>query len=242
MDEETRFKVYKDWAERFDCDISSMTMPNVIVREHSKSLKGYNGIYCFFNGTTNIISSPTKYTSYINRAISGRHPMETFDANFLVKSIDVGKYKVIGPAFQGYIDRASFLEASSLEVVELVTSNQLSLLYDLRKSCSETEWEHSSIEINRQPILARISDERIVAAGSWRVEESGFLSVGILSHPDYRGKGHAKAVVSALTRKGLEDGFTMHYQTLMSNGSSVAIAKSLGFEKLACTLAIRILE
>jgi len=82
----------------------------------------------------------------------------------------------------------------------------------------------------------------MVAAGSWEVEESGFLSIGILSHPDYRGKGHAKAVVSALTRKGLEDGFTMHYQTLMSNSSSVAIGKPLGFEKLACTLAIRILE
>jgi hypothetical protein len=34
----------------------------------------------------------------------------------------------------------------------------------------------------------------------------------------------------------------MHYQTLMSNRSSVAMAKSLGYEKLACTLAIRILE
>lgn len=242
MEKETRFKVYKDWAERFDCDISSMTIPNVIVREHSKILKGYNGIYCFFNGTTSIISSPTKYTSQIKRAINGRQPMETFDANFLINSIGLSKYKVIGPAFQGYIDRDSFLKASSLEVVELVTSHQLALLNDLRESCSETEWEHSSLEINRQPILARISDARIIAAGSWREEESGFLSIGIISHPDYRGKGHAKAVVSALTRKGLENGFTMHYQTLMSNISSVAIAKSLGFEKIACTLAIRILE
>jgi len=42
LNEETRLKVYKHWAERFDCDISKMTIPNVIVRENSRTLKGYN--------------------------------------------------------------------------------------------------------------------------------------------------------------------------------------------------------
>ena len=79
-----------------------------------------------------------------------------------------------------------------------------------------------------------------MAAGSWRRGESGFLSVGIITHPAHRGKGHAKKVVNALTQRGLTNGATMHYQTLEFNTPSVAIAQSLGYKRLGRTIAIRL--
>ncbi|MDM5317169.1 GNAT family N-acetyltransferase [Fictibacillus sp. b24] len=239
VQETTRDHVYRNWAERLECDISDMKTPKLIVRQHSGKLEGYHGIYCFYNGSTCVISAPPKYVPQINIAVSGCRPDEAFDVKLLARSLNSDNYQVIGPAFQGYVDCGSFIELKSPEVVELVTEKSLVLLQDLRKSCSETEWEHSNIEDHRQPIIARFYDEKIVAAGSWSVERSGFLSVGIISHPDYRGNGHAKAVVSALTSKGLTTGAIMHYQTLKSNTSSVAIAHSLGYKELACTLAIK---
>jgi hypothetical protein len=240
VQKETRFHVYKDWSERLGCDFSDMNIPNVIVRQHSKTLERYSGIYCFYNGTSCIISAPAIYVRGIDVAVRGSCPKEAFDANLLTKMIGSDNYQVIGPAFQGYNDLASFKESTPLAVVDIVTEQQRDLILDLRKSCSEVEWEQSDIDYNRQPIMARICDEKVVAAGSWRVEVSGFLSIGIISHPDYRGSGHAKAVVNALTSKGLKTGAIMHYQTLKSNTSSVAIAHSLGYQELACTLAIKL--
>jgi hypothetical protein len=240
VQEKTRHSVYRDWAERLECEISDMTTPNLIVRQHFESLKEFHGIYCFYDGTTCVISAPPKYVSRINIAVRERRPEEAFDVELLTKSIDSDNYQVIGPAFQGYVDAGSFMEQKTHEVVELVTEHQLALLQDFRISCSETEWKHSDIDFQRRPIIARLCDKKIVAAGSWRVERSGILSVGIISHPNYRGNGHAKAVVSALTSKGLKTGATMHYQTLKSNTSSVAIANSLGYKELARTLAIRL--
>ncbi|MEK5216950.1 GNAT family N-acetyltransferase [Psychrobacillus sp. FSL H8-0487] len=240
VQEKTRHSVNRDWAERLGCKISDMTTPNLIVKQHSESLKEYHGIYCFYNGTTCVISAPPKYVSRINTALSECRPEEAFDVELLTDAIDSDNYQIIGPAFQGYVDASSFMEQKTHEVVELVTEHQLALLQELRLSCSETEWKHSDIDFQRRPIIARFCDEKIVTAGSWRVESSGIISVGIISHPNYRGNGHAKAVVSALTSKGLKTGATMHYQTLKSNTSSVAIAHSLGYKELAHTIAIRL--
>lgn len=240
LQEKTRHSVYRDWAERFECKISDMTTPNLIVRQHSRSMKEYHGIYCFYNGTTCVISAPPSYVSRIKIAVNERRPEEVFDVELLTKSIGSDNYQVIGPTFQGYIDDGSFIEQKTHEVVELVTEHHLASLQDFRVSCSETEWEYSDIDFQRRPIIACFCDEKVVAAGSWRVERSGILSVGIISHPNYRGNGYAKAVVSTLTSKGLKTGATMHFQTLKSNTSSVAIAHSLGYKELVSTLAIRL--
>lgn len=238
VQEKTRQSIYRDWSERLGCKISDMSSSNIVVRQHAGALKEYHGIYCFYNGTTCIISAPSEYVSRINIAVSERQPEEAFDVELLTNSIDSENYQLVGPAYQGYIDDSSFMEQETHNIVELVTEHQLASLQDFRLACSQTEWEHSDIDLQRRPILARFCDKKIVAAGSWRVERSGTLSVGVISHPDYRGQGYGKEVVSALTSKGVKTGATVHFQTLKSNTSSVAIAKSLGFKELASTLSI----
>ncbi|MCA1054271.1 GNAT family N-acetyltransferase [Rossellomorea aquimaris] len=234
-----KYRVYANWAKFFGCDISELLTPTVCVREHSESLNGYNGIYCFNNGTSCIISAPGQFVTKVERAVSSLGPDQAFDAELLGHAIGDQHKKIIGPAFQGYTDRDRFLQASSSSVVDLKTDQHKTLLEQLRESCTEIEWQHSSIDEEKSPILLRVLNDKAVAAGSWREGESGILSIGIISHPAYRGKGHAKAVVNALTNRGITSGATMHYQTLESNSSSVAVAQSLGYERLGRTLAIR---
>ncbi|MFI8685805.1 GNAT family N-acetyltransferase [Rossellomorea sp. NPDC077527] len=235
-----KYRVYAYWADFLGCDYSELITPTVSVVQHSESLSGYNGIYCFNNGTSCLISAPAKYVAELHKAVSGHGPDQAFDAEWLVHSIGDQYERIIGPAFQGYVDSDSFLQASSESVVELKTEQHKMLLKELREACTEMEWQHSSIDEEKGPIFLRILNEKAVAAGSWRKGESGFLSVGIISHPTHRGKGHAKAVVNDLTKRGLSSGTMMHYQTLESNTSSVAIAQSLGYVRLGRTLAIRL--
>lgn len=240
--EQTKLHVYAGWADRLGCTLTDLTYSNLIVRHHSENFEGYNGVYCFYNGTTCVISAPPKYVLRIEKTVKALHPKEAFDVDLIVQAIGIRQPKVIGPAYQGYVDTDTSLQPPSSTVVDLETDRHRVLLEELRNSCAEIEWEHSAIDEQRLPILLCMNGERAVSAGSWRRDSSGCLSIGIISHPAFRGKGHAKAVVSALTRRGLASGAIMHYQTLESNTPSVGIAQSLRYERLARTMAIRIDE
>ncbi|TMU85843.1 GNAT family N-acetyltransferase [Bacillus sp. BHET2] len=236
------YRVYANWAGFLGCDYSDLLVPNVRVLQHSKSLEGYNGIYAFSNEISCIISAPPKYVPLLGEGVRNLRPDVVFDAEWLGQSIN-GKYtKLIGPAFQEYLENDSLLQTSSSSVVEYKSEHHRTLLEELRDSCSEIEWQHSSIDEQKKPILLQILNGKVVAAGSWRRGESGFLSVGIITHPAHRGKGHGKKVVNALTKRGLTGGAIMHYQTLESNIPSVAIAQSLGYKRLGRTIAIRLSE
>lgn len=233
-------RVYAHWTEFLGCDYSDLIVPNVKVLQHSKSLDGYNGIYTFSNGISCIISAPLKYVPVLGKAVRNLGPAVVFDAEWLSQSLDGKHANIIGPAFQGYIEDDSLLQTSSSSVIEYKSEHHRTLLEELRDSCSEIEWQHSSIDEEKSPILLQILHGKVVAAGSWIKGESGFLSVGIITHPAYRGKGHAKTIVNALTQRGLTSGATMHYQTLESNTPSVSIAQSLGYKCFGRTIAIRL--
>jgi predicted GNAT family acetyltransferase len=80
----------------------------------------------------------------------------------------------------------------------------------------------------------------LVAAGTLAQWRERFWNVGILTHPGHRGRGYGRAVVSAMTRHGLGQGWLLHYQTLLANIPSVAVARSLGYREHARTIAVRL--
>jgi RimJ/RimL family protein N-acetyltransferase len=69
---------------------------------------------------------------------------------------------------------------------------------------------------------------------------AALLHIGIITHPDYRGQGHGRSVVSAIAAYGLEVSLVPRYQALAANTPSVTIARALGFSQYAETLAVRL--
>jgi GNAT superfamily N-acetyltransferase len=80
----------------------------------------------------------------------------------------------------------------------------------------------------------------LVAAGTLAPWRDRLWSVGIITHPHHRGRGHGRAVVSAMSRHGLQQGWLLRYQSLLANAPSLSIARSLGYQQHARTLAIRL--
>jgi hypothetical protein len=64
--------------------------------------------------------------------------------------------------------------------------------------------------------------------------------LGYADASDHRSRGYGKAVVSTMTTHGLHTGGVVQYRTLQANLPSVGIARSLGFQHFAHTLAIRL--
>lgn len=64
----------------------------------------------------------------------------------------------------------------------------------------------------------------------------------IVTHAAHRGRGHARAALAVVTRLVIERGLVAQYRTLESNAPSLALAlaRRLGFERWATSLAIRL--
>jgi len=85
----------------------------------------------------------------------------------------------------------------------------------------------------------------VVAVARYRPAWEEAVSIGVVTHPAYRGRGYGRAVVSAATAQALEAGFIVLYQTLLANAPSanapsVDLATGLGYQPYATHLAVRL--
>jgi GNAT superfamily N-acetyltransferase len=129
--------------------------------------------------------------------------------------------------------------SGAFEGVRLLGEADRSALDALRLAAGPTAWEHSAVDPDRPPVFGRFAGGALVAAATLEDAGEPVSSVGVLTHPGHRGRGHGRAVAAAATRAALDAGSVAHYQTLDANAPSVAIARALGFGRDATTLAVR---
>jgi RimJ/RimL family protein N-acetyltransferase len=224
------------WAAHLNCAVEDLYSQRVIVTRHPRLVR-YPEALLFRRGATCIIAAPDKLVASLSKAKAQLKAEEGFDKGLLESLFGSGIEQVVGPAWIGYADEAILLRAESCGV-RLLNPDEESPLRDLAESCSPIEWEHSDIEFTRQPICCRFLNDQAVAAASYRICKHNLAHIGVISHPAYRGRGYGKAVVSGISEQGLSRGLVMQYRTLESNAASVAIARSLGFQLYAETIAV----
>jgi predicted GNAT family acetyltransferase len=80
----------------------------------------------------------------------------------------------------------------------------------------------------------------LVAVAGYTVWGDVIAHIAVITHPQYRGQGYGRAVVSRLTEEVLRQGLVPQYRTLEANQPSMAIARTLGFAYYATTVAVRL--
>ena len=185
-----------------------------------------------------IVGVPDRLSAKLREQIN-RIPFELSceDARQLVTPLaDIDA--VLGPQFVGYCDRMTFnpveREARPIEP---------SQLQPLRDSCPENEWARSDIQITRQdrPTFAVLTDEQPIAA-SQISSAHGVAGFGTITHPEYRNRGHGKAVVSRAMKAAFDQDLLPEYRTVEHWSSSVALAEDLGFEQVARSILVQLPE
>ena len=73
-------------------------------------------------------------------------------------------------------------------------------------------------------------DGRLAAMAGRRLALPGFTEVSaVCTHPDFRGRGYAQALVSAVSRAIQEQGETPILHVYSSNSAAIRVYESLGF-------------
>ncbi|MGV9601181.1 GNAT family N-acetyltransferase [Streptosporangium sandarakinum] len=100
------------------------------------------------------------------------------------------------------------------------------------EAASEQDRDDASVELDHWAVYGAFEDGRLVCAASmypWR--DAPLADLGVLTLPPYRGKGHARRLVRAISRHALARGHEPQYRCQLDNHASVAVAGSAGLTR-----------
>jgi GNAT superfamily N-acetyltransferase len=239
LDSATIETVDRYWTSDLGCSRDDLYSRQTLIVPHSTSLSDYHGIFVFLHDELLLISVPRSLIDVIRRNAEGWSRSAALQEDRLRALVSYPIEKVIGPAFVGYTNRANFRPTPAAGA-HVLGQQDITALEDLRSACSELEWEHGGSQLGDRPVVGKYSGDQLVAVSGYQLWDGEIAHIYVITHPQHRGKGYGKSVVSRITDEVLDQGLVPQYRTLEDNVSSMAIARSLGFERYATTVAMRL--
>ncbi len=226
------------WFEEIGCSESDITPNRVLVIPHG-TMRGYKGVLFFLYNQACVVSAPIALVA--SRGIKTRDmsALTCFRPETIAALLEDNLDRIIGPAWLGQVAFNSYRKLHS-EETRLLTESDSRHLEELLNSCSEDESSNSSLEVGRSPTVGTFDKDRLVAAAGYEVLAGKIAHIGVLTHPQHRGKGLAAKAISGITELALKANLGVQYRTLLSNYGSVGAGRKVGFRDFAETIAARV--
>ena len=200
---------------------------------HGAELADYNGVFALFRNGGVTVSYPTEWEERIGDLLEDDGCLQSRE-NFIAALGPVAA-RVIGPAYIGYAREIGPVDggARSLEAEDAAALDRL------RGNCDPTEWDHGGSTID-QSVSGVFVDGELVAAAGYEIWGRSIAHISIVTHPDFRGRGHGRAAVAHVAHRAISAGLLAQYRTLEANTPSIQIAESLEFSNYGSSVAVRL--
>jgi ribosomal protein S18 acetylase RimI-like enzyme len=219
------------WAAFFGLTTSAFLLPGIQVVAHHQ-LKDYRGVWLFRHHDSLCVSVPPDSVGDAWAAVRRSTVEDLFSEAGIRALLGSRTERIVGPAYQGYVEYGRFRVAPQPGVRALAPTDHKAL-ERLAAACAGEAWEHSGIALDEPNVFGYFVDDHLVAAARYRLEWDEAAHVGVVTHPAYRGRGYGRAVVRSTPARALAAGFIVLYQTLLANTASVALATGLGYRQYA---------
>ena len=217
------------WAEAFGLDPSSIHDEPARVVTPAPWLDGYRGIYVLTLGGTTLISAPADRAELGVAIAAGRDPRDVADA--------IGG-TFVGPSRHAYLHRDDHVPPAR------ATTRRVTLddLDPLRAAVSPNEWHEGGFGPDTEVVWGAFVGRDVVAGGNLTDFAGAPADVGLVTHPEHRGRGHAQRLTVdmttwAVTKAGVD---VVRYRALTTNVASLAVARRTGFVPYGENVAIRL--
>lgn len=93
----------------------------------------------------------------------------------------------------------------------------------------QQELDEAYVELDHWAVFGAFAQDRLVTAASmYPWGDAHIADIGVLTLPEYRRRGHARAVVRALCKFAAQQGFEPQYRCQLDNHASRAVAEAAG--------------
>jgi len=225
------------WADFLGIEPADWATPGVTVQPHV-GLRGFCGFWCFRRNSRSVVSAPAAWVPRLTEAVRGVAEAQLMLSSFWAQALPHDFERSIGPAFQGCLDPRKF-EHRPHHAVRRVDDSDGAALDEFRAAC-DADWSDGGLD--RAPLWrhAYFEEGRMSALAGYRAWKEHAGDPCILTRSDVRSGGRGAAVTAAVVAQALAHDKLLLYQTLESNQAAVRLAFSLGYERYANHLAIRL--
>jgi hypothetical protein len=238
--EDSRLGIRDDkfWADFLGVDPTDWSTIGVSVQP-LVGLRGYRGLWCFRRNRRIVVSAPAPWVPRLTEVVARREQdddlmLPTFWARALGHDFE----RAIGPAFQGCLDPARF-EHKPNNSVRPVDDSDRAAVEQFRAACGP-DWNDGALDKAGFWRHAYFEEGLITAMAGYRAWADDAGDPCVLTRSDMRSGGRGAAVTAAVVAEALANSKLLLYQTLESNHPAVRIALSLGYDRYANHLAVRL--
>ncbi|WP_380282821.1 GNAT family N-acetyltransferase [Kitasatospora purpeofusca] len=186
-------------------------------------------------GGAAVVTAPTQdVADRIRAAVAGLPAAGLSDPGPIAKALPVGR--VLGPAALAYVSGAGFrpVAADGLSVEQLPGGHPE--LTDLERAAGAEDAGEAGLDEITSPAFAVRVDGRIAAASGYRRWPARTAHLAVLTAPDRRGLGLARAAGSAAVRHALARDLLPQWRARVP--ASRRVAAGLGFVELGFQLSV----
>lgn len=224
----TRSTLRQYWADRLGVTPDAFAEEGVTIGRADEE-----GLSLFFRDDAVVVGAPNALTRAVERrsdALGTLDPATGDAVREWFGGFDAVE-RVLGPAFWGYTDREAFDPAES--DARVLTDGDESAFEEFRAAVPDDEWDQGGPEFVPGKTVGLFVVGDLVAASGYDEWDETLAHLAVVTHPDHRGDGHGRAVVSRATENALSEGLIPQYRTLDAWPWSVALARDLGFDRFA---------
>ena len=228
------------WAEDFfNCTLADFRGKQDILCPHFY-LKGYNGIFVMKIFGKHIVSAPENKVSVFSQTINRGHDLYRPDLLRALLGESFDKY--IGPSWIGYPCQEGSVNdpADCVRLLPRGDESRHALLEQLRASCGPTEWSHCGIDEASEYVALLCAGGIVLSAASYQNWCGKIAHIGIITHPQFRGRGYAQKVLQSITERIRKQGLLPQYRTLCDNAPAIKAAANCGYEEYASHISVRL--
>lgn len=110
-----------------------------------------------------------------------------------------------------------------------LTEQDHAIFSNFQSSASEQDLDDSYVELDHWAVFGSFEQNRLVSAASmYPWENAEIADLGVLTLTSFRGKGHARKVVRAISKYAYGQGYEPQYRCQLDNLASVSLAKAAG--------------
>jgi GNAT superfamily N-acetyltransferase len=232
MDRETFDRaIYANWSRRFDCAVEDLRQPGTVLMT-DEQFAGSGAIHIWQIGERAFARLDPAVLEEVNRAKDHLPATTALNLDALKATLGVGRIHRSEDSLLHYLYPPDF-QAHDVPlpfVVRQLGLGDAEALAKMKAGCTPGEVDMGEVSVQDEVGFGCFDGDALasVATGFWL---TGFMDIGVLTHPGYRRKRLGKAVVSALCAWCLERAIIAQYRCLVTNAGSHSIARALHFRR-----------
>ncbi len=119
-------------------------------------------------------------------------------------------------------------------MIRQLTMDDANVFKAFVSSAPEDDLDEAFVELDHWLVFGYFVDERLVSATSmYPWSGTSFADLGVITLPQFRGRGFGRQIVRAISAQALQQGFEPQYRCQSDNVASARLAKASGFSLFA---------